>query len=238
VARARELVRDADAARVVRLLLEKLATVGGIDARVYESTCSQVLSDGNSDIARSAAWAASLIDEPWVVPGLRAGAYRGIRSSGSDYVESPKPANGCIYSLGVIASAVIAALQDLRRTTRHNGFRKQISASLASAAQRSGLTPSQLSHRTGKIPDRRPGTRHGPTPGIVSQEVTGTGSEPAAEQAVLWPWSSGDGRVRVRSSARTGSLLAGVTRPWCGVWGPRACGWGRTVAGPDWLDGR
>jgi hypothetical protein len=48
-------------------------------------------------------------------------------------------------------------------------------------------------------------------------------------------WSSGDGRVRVKSSARAGGLLAGVTpsvvrradscglpRPWCGVRGP--CG--------------
>jgi hypothetical protein len=32
----------------------------------------------------------------------------------------------------------------------------------------------------------------------------------------------GDGRVRVKSSARAGGLLAGVTRLWCGVGGP--CG--------------
>ena len=148
LARARELAREAGAARVVRVLLETLATAGGIDASFYGATCRQVLSDGNADITRSAAWAASLIDEPWVVPALRAAAYRGIHSSGADYFASSKPANACVYSLGVIASAdAIAALQDLQRTTRHNGFRKQISAALASAAQLAGLTPGQLVER-------------------------------------------------------------------------------------------
>lgn len=148
LARARELARDADAARVVRLLLETLAIAGTIDARVYGATRRQVLSAANADITRAAAWAAGVIDEPWVVPALRAAAYRGMHSSGSDYTASPKPANACVYSLGVIASAeAVAALQDLQRTTRPNGFRKQFSAALASAAQRAGLTPGQLAER-------------------------------------------------------------------------------------------
>lgn len=147
LARAGELARDADAARVVRLLLETLTTAHGTGRQFYGTTYSQVLSDGNADITRSAAWAAGLIDEPWVVPALRAVAYRGIHSSGWD-IASPKPANACVYSLGVIASAdAIAALQDLQRTTRHNGFRKQISAALADAAQRAGLAPGQLVER-------------------------------------------------------------------------------------------
>ena len=38
----------------------------------------------------------------------------------------------------------------------------------------------------------------------------------SSEPAILQPWSSGDGRVRVKSSARAGGLLAGVT-PLCGT---------------------
>lgn len=149
LARAGELARDADAARVVRLLLDALTTSHGTAGQLYGMTYNVLVSDGNADLTRSAAWAASLLDQPWVVPTLQAVAYKGIHTTGrADYIASPKPANACVYSLGVIASAdAIAALQDLQRTTRHNGFRKQISAALAGAAQRSGLTPGQLGER-------------------------------------------------------------------------------------------
>ena len=149
LARAAELARDAPAARVVRLLLETLTTARGSARKYYGMTYNVLLSAENADITRAAAWAASLLDEPWVVPTLRAVAYQGIHTTGqADYIASPKLANSCIYSLGMIAAAdAIAALQDLQRTTRDNGFRKQISAALASAAQRAGLTPGQLVER-------------------------------------------------------------------------------------------
>jgi Domain of unknown function (DUF4132) len=147
LARAQGLVRGAGAGRLVRLLVEALATAGVSKASRYGMTYRTVVSDSNADIARAAGWAASLIDEPWVVPALRAAASQGI-TVGAGNTATLKPANACIYSLGVIASAdAIAALQYLHHTTRHNGFRKQISAALASAAQRSGLTPSQLAER-------------------------------------------------------------------------------------------
>jgi hypothetical protein len=149
LARAGELARDADAARVVRLLLDTLITARGTERQLYGMTCNVLVSDGNADLTRSAAWAASLLDEPWVVPTLQAVAYQVIHTTGrAGCIASPKPANACVYSLSVIASAdAIAALHDLQRTTRHNGFRKQISAALAGAAQRCGLTPGQLVER-------------------------------------------------------------------------------------------
>ncbi len=53
-----------------------------------------------------------------------------------------------------------------------------------------------------------------------------------AEPTVLQPYSSGDGRVRVKSSARAGGLLAGVT-PFVvrRLGSVRACGRGWMVAG-------
>jgi hypothetical protein len=147
--RSAELLRDAGAARVVRCLLAALTTAHGVDRQSYGMTYNVLLSIGNADVTRSAAWVAGLLDEPWVVPTLRAVAYQGIHTTGrADYIESPKPANACIYSLGVIASAdAIAALQNLQRTTKHHGFRKQIAAALVDAAQRAGLTPGQLVER-------------------------------------------------------------------------------------------
>ena len=149
LARSAELARDAGAARVVRCLLDALTTAHGVERQIYGATHNVLLSIGNADVTRSAAWVASLIDEPWVVPTLRAVAYQVIHTTGrADYIVSPKPANACIYSLGVIASPdAIAALQDLQRTTKHNGFRKQIGAALADAARRAGLTPGQLVER-------------------------------------------------------------------------------------------
>ena len=146
----RQLLGDADGASLVRLLLEALATARGIDIRWrYGGTVNLLLSSRNADIARSAAWAAATIGPPWVVPGLQAIAYRAIHArAAAHYIESAKVPNACIYSLGAIASAdAIAALQHLQRTTKHAGFRKQISAALATAADRAGLTAGQLIER-------------------------------------------------------------------------------------------
>ena len=149
LARSAELARDAGGARVVRCLLNALTTAHGVDRQMHGATHNVLLAIDNADVTRSAAWVASLLDEAWVVPTLRAVAYQVIHTTGrADYIASPKPANASIYSLAVIASPdAIAALQDLQRTTKHNGFRKQIATALADAAGRAGLTPSQLVER-------------------------------------------------------------------------------------------
>jgi hypothetical protein len=78
LARSAELARDAGAARVVRCLLDALTTAHGVERQIYGATHNVLLSIGNADVTRSAAWVASLLDEPWVVPTLRAVAYQVI----------------------------------------------------------------------------------------------------------------------------------------------------------------
>jgi len=195
LARAGELVRDADGAQVVRLLLEALATARRPDGGAETVTFRWVLCDGNADITRGAAWAASLIDESWVVPGLRAVADRVMHGSDAGYFASDKPANACIHSLGLVGSVdAIAALQHLRRATGHNGLRKLIRAALASAAERSGLTSSQLVER------------------VVPAAGLGAGSE---RQLALAPGAAA--RVRITTDCR-------VVTEWRhdGRWLPRA----------------
>jgi len=146
----RQLLGDADGASLVRLLVEALTTARGIDTRLrYGGTVNLVLSSRNADIARSAAWAAATIGQPWVIPGLQAIADKAIHArAAADYIESAKVPNACIFSLGAVASAdAIAALQHLQRTTKHAGFRKQIGAALTTAADRAGLTAGQLIER-------------------------------------------------------------------------------------------
>jgi hypothetical protein len=150
LAKAAQLLGDADARRLAQLLLETMTTAHGVNARLlYGGRVNLLLSGRNADIVRSAAWAAEKIGQPWVVPALQTIAYRAIHASGlADWIDSAKVPNACIYSLGAIASPeAIAALQHLQRTTKHAGFRKQIGAALTSAAQRSGVTPGQLIER-------------------------------------------------------------------------------------------
>jgi hypothetical protein len=150
LATTRELLGDAEAVRVLRLLLDSLLTAQGENVRgQYGGTINLLLSNHNADLVRSAAWATCTLEEGWVVPALQRIAHRAIHATGvDDYIESAKVPNACIYSLGTIASAdAIAALQHLQRTTKHAGFRKQIRAALSAAAERSGVTPSELVER-------------------------------------------------------------------------------------------
>src|SRR5262249_9751757 len=174
-----------------------LAPARGIDPRGrYGGPVTLLLPSRNADIARSAAWAAATIGPPWVVPGLQAIAYRAIHArAAAHYIESAKVPNACIYSLGAIASAdAIAALQHLQRTTKHAGFRKQISAALATAADRAGLTAGQLIER-----------------------VVPTAGLDASSERHLKLTAAATCRLRVTQGGR-------VTTEWRGGdgWGPRA----------------
>src|SRR5215469_3591974 len=190
LAKTGQLVREADAADAVRMLLETLATAHGANVPGYGGTINLLLSYRNADIARSAAWAAGTMGQPWVVPSLHAVAYRAIHASAvSDYVESAKVPNACIYSLRAIASPnAIAALQHMQRTTKHAGFRKHISAALTAAAARSGVTPGQLIERVV------------PTAGLDANserhiELTATATarvRVTKDCRVVTEWSSGD----------------------------------------------
>jgi hypothetical protein len=80
-------------------------------------------------------------------------ARRAIFGTGlTGYVASAKVPNACIHSLGMVASTqAIAGLQELDRTVKHAGYRKQVIAALAAAAQSAGLSLGELAERT--VPD-------------------------------------------------------------------------------------
>lgn len=148
LSQARQHLSDPDGVRVLRLLVETLATAPA-GSRASRGSGQLVVSGHNADLVRAAAWAAALVPQPWVTPGLRAAADRAINGTWTQgYVESDKVPNACIYSLGMIATPEsIAALQSLQRTTKNAAFRKLINGAITSAARDSGLTPGQLVER-------------------------------------------------------------------------------------------
>ncbi|MGE3813112.1 MAG: DUF4132 domain-containing protein [Candidatus Nanopelagicales bacterium] len=149
---------DTPAARdVVRQLTTALAQAPEKPYRgKFTAPPSCVVGPENSDIARATAWAASHIDEAWVVPLLDEVAVRGLGPAtvravdpNIDPFSGDKVLNAAILGLGLIGtSEAIAALQRLALATRHNGVRTRINAALDAAAERSGLTRGQLVERT------------------------------------------------------------------------------------------
>jgi hypothetical protein len=145
-----ELLADDEVTRVIRVLIERLVTADPVsrDSR-YGGRVPIILDEQNADIARAAVWAASPIDQPWVVPTLHRLADLGIRQSGLvGWLSGDKVLNAAILVLGRRATPdAVAALQQLAGSTKHNGIRKRIAAALATAAEAAGLTPSQLVER-------------------------------------------------------------------------------------------
>lgn len=136
--------------RVLRLLVEGLATAGPVPAPDRPGGYLLLVDDRNVDVARAAVWASLAVPGPWVVPTLHRVAVRGIRPRDlTEWMSGDKVPNAALVALGRIATAeAVAALQQLAGTTRHNGFRKRIAAAQAAAAESAGLTPSQLVERT------------------------------------------------------------------------------------------
>ncbi|HVB43860.1 MAG TPA: DUF4132 domain-containing protein [Streptosporangiaceae bacterium] len=156
LATAAELLAAPDARRFLRLLLEAVTCAQGVlmPDRYGWGQANLVVSWRNADLLRAAAWAGSVLDDDWVIPALDAVARRGMHGSGdpAGQVESAGVPHACIHSLGLIASGeAIASLLRLHRSTTDTGFRKQIGAALAVAAQRAGLAPGELAERI--VPD-------------------------------------------------------------------------------------
>jgi hypothetical protein len=151
LARAGKLAQDQDIRRLLRLLVETVATAEAVIWRP-DPSFRILVSASNADVLRAACWAASRIEEPWVVPALQAAGLRTIQINEHGAVESDKVPNACIYCLGAIATAdAVAGLHHLQRSTRHAGFRARIDAGLAAAARNAGLSPSALAERV--VPD-------------------------------------------------------------------------------------
>lgn len=141
-----KILQNAEAARVVRVLLERLVSaepVVGLSR--YGIRVPMVLNDQNADLAQAAVWAGPLIEQPWLVPTLHRLAIRGISQPGLiGWMSGDKVPNAAICVLGQLAGPdAVVALQQLADSTKHNGFRKRIAGALAQAAQTAGITPSQ-----------------------------------------------------------------------------------------------
>jgi hypothetical protein len=144
-------LRDEGAARLLHILLDCAATAEPVPVRFkYFTVDTQLLvSSANADLLRAACWAASRIGASWVISALDAMARRSIFGNGTTcYVDSAKVPNAAVYALGLIGSdQAIACLLELQRTVKHNGYRTQIGAAIDIAAQRAGLTASELAER-------------------------------------------------------------------------------------------
>jgi hypothetical protein len=144
------LLQDQGAADLLRILIENLAT-----AEPRDEDYLHVVSRANTDLARAACWAASRLDADWIVPALRATTLRrafGGQACVEGYWYSGKISNAIVHTLGTIGSdQAIACLMELQRTVKHSGYRTQINAAVSLAAERAGLSPSELAERV--VPD-------------------------------------------------------------------------------------
>lgn len=138
------LLTDSGSPAALRALVECAATAEPVPVPTpFGFTAPIVVAVGNSDLVRAACWAASCAaGEDWTVPALTTIVHR------ADNMASVKVPNAAIFSLGQIATpAAISALLQLQRTIKHAGYRKQITAAIAVAAQNAGLSPGQLTER-------------------------------------------------------------------------------------------
>ena len=154
--RAGQLAAEPGARRLLRLLIEAVAAAD-VDLTPHPYVSYPVdrllVSTHSGDVLGAACWAASTVEDPWVVPALREATLRTIKvTEKGGTVESVKVPNAGIHSLGVIASTeAIASLQALQRGTRHSGYRTRIGNALEAAAISAGLSASQLAERV--VPD-------------------------------------------------------------------------------------
>jgi hypothetical protein len=150
LAASQKLLEPSPARAVLRLLLERLTDSEPVTTTTSWGTLPTVLSERNADVARAAVWATIGLRERWVVPTLHRLADRALHASSlTGWLVGDKVPNACIVSLGQIGTPqASAALQQLRDSTTHNGFRKRVGAALTVAATVSGLTPGQLAERT------------------------------------------------------------------------------------------
>jgi hypothetical protein len=148
------LVRDAGAARLLRVLVEAAVTAELVQGKWHGWPRLLLVDvDGtNYELLRAACWAAGTLDEDWVVPALHALAHRGLTNVTAGGMTvwhlSVRVTNACIYSLGMIATEpAMVALCELERTVTHAVCRRQIDAAITAAAARTGLSATALAER-------------------------------------------------------------------------------------------
>jgi hypothetical protein len=162
---------ERDGVDLVRTMLEqaleseiRLLRVDRWDGREYPVYL--FLTDPSAVVVRGAIWAAGVLEAEWAPPLLARLARR---------ADDERVANACVNVLGELATPeAVTGLTRLRATTRDRGRLKRIDAALDVAAERAGLSRSQLTERLvpdfGLDQDGRKRVRIGDSTAVVAAE--------------------------------------------------------------------
>lgn len=135
------------------------------------------LTDANATLVRGALWTLADLDRPWRLELLDELLARGVR-------ENYKVSNACIYVLGEIGEpAALARLAELKARVTDKTITKQVERALEAAAQRAGLTKSEL--RESLVPDlglNSRGRREAP----IGRFVAVLSADPAGVAKLTW----------------------------------------------------
>jgi uncharacterized protein DUF4132 len=205
LARAGKLAEDPETRRLLRLLVQTVATA---EPAAWQSENLVLVSASNAGLLRAACWAASGIEEPWVIPALRAAGSRTIQINEHGGGESDKVPNACIHGLGIIATAdAVASLHQLRRGTRHAGFRARIDTALAAAARNAGISPSALAERVVRDAGLGQAGRR-----LVQVDAASALISLGRDLKVTTEWESATGRARTAPEGLSADAGATVKR--------------------------
>ena len=96
------------------------------------------LEDANATLLRGALWVSASLERPWALPLTMSILERVMK-------EPSKVTNACIYSLGALGtSESLAVLSQARTRVKDRGVLKQIDRALEGAAERAGMSRSEL----------------------------------------------------------------------------------------------
>jgi hypothetical protein len=147
------LLGSAPAAEFVRAGLRGLAECEPVTVtdRSFGQEYRTVVCEQNAPLARGVVWAAALMAEKDVVSWLAAVALR-TGETRRDLARELKVAGAAINALGESTDpAALQALWLLRDRIRDRSLRKQLDVAVGTAAQREGITPTELVERC--VPD-------------------------------------------------------------------------------------
>ncbi len=179
--------------------------VGGEDLVV----AAPPLGDQNVIVLRGAIWASAILAEPWAVDALTTiGLHFGTSARGDNVARDERLANAAAAALGSLDdAAAFAALGRLKAKVTNRNVSKQIARALEAAAERAGLTASELLELAvpdhGLDPDGRREIPVGDHVAVMAVE---------GDEATL-TWRGPDGRVSPRPPAAVAAAnKAAVTR--------------------------
>ena len=151
--RTAELVATRDARDMVHGMLDDTMVAAHhqtfrtyqYEAREYR-VWNPAIVEANVALVRGAMWAAAAVNEPWVdAILLDIGLHYGTSGTSSNEVRDERLANSAAAALGSRAgSDAIGALGRMKATIGNRNVSKQIAKALEVAAERAGISPSEL----------------------------------------------------------------------------------------------